>query len=154
MRYGSACCPWVHAGWVPGVGIRVGIPGEYPASSKPTDARGAVLNQRSGPRKSQHGAGVGGFRAAGVTVSGHGQDHPSGPVGPLQGPPCPSLSECPPRAKGARFHLISYKVSQNAEVSPKYVKKASHSPYSQKRVQKSPLQFLRFPFSVAFSHKE
>ena len=63
-------------------------------------------------------------------------DHPPGPVGSLQDPPCPGPSECALLAKGARFDLISVKVSQNDEVSPKSVQKASHSPYSQKRVPK------------------
>ena len=39
-------------------------------------------------------------------------------------------------------------------MSLKYVKKASISPYFQNGLQKSPLGFLRFPFSRAFSHKE
>ena len=54
----------------------------------------------------------------------------------------------------AELHLISCKVSQNRGVSPEYVEKAYHSPYFQKRSQKSPLGFLRFPFRPAFSHKE
>ena len=55
---------------------------------------------------------------------------------------------------GARFDLISKKHSQNGEVSPKSVQKACHSPYFQNGLRKSPLGFLRFPFSPAFSHKE
>ena len=39
-------------------------------------------------------------------------------------------------------------------MSTKYVEKACHSPYSQNRLRKSPLGFLRFPFLAAFSHKE
>ena len=54
----------------------------------------------------------------------------------------------------ARFNLILLNYSQNHEVSPKYVEKACLSPYIQKPVQKSPLGFLRFPFSLAFSGKE
>ena len=46
------------------------------------------------------------------------------------------------------------KLSKNSEVSPKKSEKACHSPYFQKGVEKSPLDFLRFPFSVAFSRKE
>ena len=54
----------------------------------------------------------------------------------------------------ARFNVISCKVKQNGQVSPKYVQKASHSPYIQNRVKNSPLEILRFPVSSAFSHKE
>ena len=55
---------------------------------------------------------------------------------------------------GARFDLISVKFSQNDEVSPKSVEKASVSPYFQNGLQISPLDFLGFPFSPAFSCKE
>ena len=73
-------------------------------------------------------------------------------------PPCgPSLSfplKCRLWAKGARFHDISWKVSQNGQVSPKSHEKASHSPYSQNGLEKSPLEILRIPFPRAFSGKE
>ena len=90
------------------------------------------------------------------TVGGDGSwDHPAGPVGVPAGPlPVPGPLECPPTAKGARIDLKSMKVSQNDEVSPKYVKKASHSPYIQNGLVKSALDFLRFPFRAAFSPKE
>ena len=54
----------------------------------------------------------------------------------------------------ARFQLLFSKVSQNGIVSQKCINKACHSPYFQNRVQKSPLDILRFPFLSAFSHKE
>ena len=54
----------------------------------------------------------------------------------------------------ARIDLNLRKLSQNGEVSTKYVEKASHSPCFQKLIQKSPLEFLRFPVLRAFSHKE
>ena len=54
----------------------------------------------------------------------------------------------------ARFDDISWKLSQNHEVSPKYVEKACHSPYFQNELRMSPLGILRFLFSLAFSHKE
>ena len=82
------------------------------------------------------------------------QDHPCG-ARSLR-----SLSCGPPRANPAswpitaRFDLISQVYCQNDEVSLKSVHKACHSPYIQKRVQKSPLGFLGFPLFVAFSHKE
>ena len=81
--------------------------------------------------------------------------HPPGPVGHLRCPPwCrPPLfaASWPIRA---RFQSFSLKVSQNREVSPKKCQKASHSPYLQNSSQKSPLDFLRFLFSSAFSPKE
>ena len=86
----------------------------------------------------------------------------AGPVPPLRGPvgvPAgPSLyrtlaipASGPIRA---RFYDISLKVSQNGQVSPRNVEKASHSPYIQNELRKSALGILRFPFSSAFSHKE
>ena len=82
------------------------------------------------------------------------QDHPPGPVGHPGALPVLEPLECRPGPIGARFDLIFTKVSQNGEVSPKYVYKACHSPYSQNEAQKSPLEILRFPFPQAFSHKE
>ena len=72
----------------------------------------------------------------------------------LAGPPCTSSSKPASWPIGARFEVISCKVSQNHEVSPKSVHKACHTPYSQNGLQKSPLGFLRIPYSLAFSHKE
>ena len=54
----------------------------------------------------------------------------------------------------ARIDLILLEVSQKRVVSLKYVNKACHSPYFQNAAVKSPLEILRFPFSIAFSHKE
>ena len=58
------------------------------------------------------------------------------------------------RQQTARFHHLFSKVSQNDEVSLKSVNKACHAPYLQNGLQKSPLEILRFPYFVAFSHKE
>ena len=82
------------------------------------------------------------------------QTHPPGPVGPLQGPPWsgPSLPASWPIR--ATFHLFYCKVSQNDEVSTKFDEKACHSPYFQNGLGSSPLDFLRFPFLLAFSDKE
>ena len=63
-------------------------------------------------------------------------DHPCGARSGTLYPPCLGPSECRLTAKGARYHLIFYKVSQNDEVSPKSVDKACHSPYIQKRLRK------------------
>ena len=58
------------------------------------------------------------------------------------------------RQQTARFQQHFSKVSQNGEVSPEISHKACHSPCSQNGLENSPLDFLRFPFSVAFSGKE
>ena len=84
-------------------------------------------------------------RVPGTTLRARSGMLPSLYLGPL---------EMPPPGHRARLHLIFYKVSQNGQVSPKYLEKACHSPYSQKRVQNSPLGILRFPYLLAFSHKE
>ena len=97
---------------------------------------------------------MGGHAAACARPSLH---PPSGPGRSLQGPPW-----CRPALPGipaswpirARLRVHNLKVSQNGEVSPKSSHEASHSPYSQNGVQKSPLDFLRFPLLLAFSHKE
>ena len=84
--------------------------------------------------------------------------HPAGPVGPASwpslylGPAFQSKRRANPQ--NLRINDIFSKVSQNDEVSPENVNKAYHSPYSQIGLRKSPLDFLRFPFSPAFSGKE
>ena len=118
-------------GWVTRVGIpgwvREGVlPGYYPA------ARGGVLNQRSGPRKPCRGW-SGWVQGSGRTRygdgGGDGRYHPSGPVGPTSGPSLYLPLRLPPYSqKRARFQVISYKVSQNDEVSPEFAEKACHSP--------------------------
>ena len=138
-------------GWVPGWVYRVGnTEGTQPARF----ARGGSPRQRSGPRKPLQGAGVGGLGLPDVRWAGRVYPHPAGPVGPPCGPPWDIPSECPPRANKARFTSNLLKVSQNRQVSPKYTEKACHSPYFQKRLRKSALEILRFPFLAAFSHKE
>ena len=143
----------VRTGWVAGWAIPV----HHPPTSQPAlleeDPRS---RQRSGPRKAQ-GPGVGGLRGPDVPVFGGGDGSWRPPFGPGRSPG-PSLSPGPLKcrlwANKARFDDISWKLSQNRGVSPKYVEKASRSPYFQNEVQKSPLGFLGFPFPLAFSHKE
>ena len=126
-----------------------------PARKKPTEDPGSSPSTAErAPEGSCREPGVGGTGTAGVTVGGVGQDHPPGPVGALQAPPCPSLANAHLGPIRARFHDILLKVSQNPIVSPKSVEKACHSPYLQNEAQKSPLDFLRFLYSSAFSHKE
>ena len=130
----------------------MGIPGEYyPAT------RSRLRNlpgQRSGPRKA--------CRA----WSGWSWEVPTGPSrpstqnppsGPGQPPAVSSLVLGPlPGSQpiGARFDIISYKLSKNPRVSPKSVQKASHTPYFQNGSSKSPLDISRIPYFAAFSHKE
>ena len=147
-------------------GYRVGIQGGYTGWGMGLGGYGRVLyrvptqlleeqaRQRSGPRKPLLGAGVGGRVQRTDRRRGRLLDHPCGARSGHAGPPCPGPSECRLLANSARFDLIFSKVSQNSEVSPEYVHKACHSPYIQNRLQKSPLDILRFPYFPAFSHKE
>ena len=80
--------------------------------------------------------------------------HPAGPVAHPWAPWRRTALTAASWPIRARFHLISYKVSQNLRVSPKYVQKACVSPCFQNGSQKSPLDFPGFLFLLAFSHKE
>ena len=125
-------------------GCRGGVIPVHPS----TLLEGGAQNQRSGPAAS--------CREAEWWVLGAGTpaDHPCGARSVLR----PSLSA--PRAHAAsgpiraRIQLNYTKVSQNRGVSPEMSQKACHSPCSQNGARKSPLEILRFPFFVAFSHKE
>ena len=115
------------------VGNRCAIPGTQPP------ARGDTQTSEAGPG-SPLGAGVGGSggRANPGTAAGTVPTHPCGARSVL--PWRPSLYRTLQIAASwpytARFDLISYKVSQNGEVSPESVEKACHSPHIQKRVPK------------------
>ena len=81
--------------------------------------------------------------------------HPAGPVSQPAGLPVPRTRlHAASQPIRARLTSILVKLSQNHEVSTEYVQKASHSPYSQNGLVKSPLDFLGFPILLAFSHKE
>ena len=143
---------------VPGWVYRVGTQGLYRCTTQPPRAepKGAI-SQRSGPRKpcrGWSGWGYGGW-ATPSRVPGLGNP---GPCTTHSRHPVPSGArfavQGPPRSKRARFHEHFLKVSQNGEVSPECVEKASHSPYISNGSVKSPLEILRFPFRLAFSHKE
>ena len=87
------------------------------------------------------------------------QDHPAGPVGyPGTLPVLAPLYRVPThgRLNLQNLRITSYfsKVSQNGRVSPEYVEKACHSPYFQNGLRNSPLDFLGFLISPAFSPKE
>ena len=146
----------VRAGWVYRGGYTGGCQGGLYRGTTHRP-RGAVPGQRSGPRtpcRGGSGWSWGCGRAPAVFGGGDGYPHPPGPVGqPRAALPGIPL-ECRLWAKRARFHDISYKVSQNDEVSPKYHEKACHSPCLQNGLRKSPLEILRFPILRAFSHKE
>ena len=147
----------VHAGWV----YRVGIPGwvtgwvyrEGYTGTQPA-ARGGLQIQRSGPPEALQGLEWGGIWRPDARGALQVRTTPAGPGRSLWALPVRTLRFAASWPIKARFDLISLKVSQNHGVSPKYVKKASHSPYIQNGLGKSPLEFPRFPFMPAFSHKE
>ena len=151
------CTRTVVPGWVCRVGTRVGIRGGYGwvgmgegyTGTHPA-ARGEVhMTAKRAPEALQGWSGWSYVARARLVL------HP--PSGPGRAP-VPSLVQDPAFhrlwANKARFHLIFYKVSQNRRVSPVFINKACHSPCFQKRLQNSPLEILRFPKSLAFSHKE
>ena len=141
----QGCTGVGYGDWVGGAGV---YPGTQPA------ARGEVQIQRSGPRRPCKG------RSGWYLELGRPARPGTTPAGPGRSPAVPSLYlPFPPRKAAswpitARFHDILLKVSQNGQVSTKYVEKACHSPYIQNGVRKSPLEIPRFPYSTAFSHKE
>ena len=120
---------WVYQGGYSRVGIRGGYTGYYPAARCPT-ARVLLTAERapeapSGGWSGWSGGAVPGHRLQGprMTSSRDARTHPCG----ARSVPCRGLPWCSP-GKRTRFHHISHKVSQNREVSPKYVEKACHSP--------------------------
>ena len=144
----GGCTGWYRVGygtgWVPGRGNT----GVYPAAKDVPVKRS--MDSGAGP----------GSPSRGLEWVVHAQrPSTSAPTLRARSCPCRALPGAP-RAKaasgpiGARFDLISVELSQNDEVSPKYPEKASHSPYFQNGLRMSPLDFLRFPFSPAFSGKE
>ena len=138
---------YVRAGWVQG--------GLYRGTTQPARCKVPMRNCR----QEQLAAAARGYwdRPRGYMVRRRGRSctHPPGPVGPMLGPPWYRTSQI--AASGPiRARLTSFlsKTSQNGQVSPEYVEKAYNSPCFQNGPRKSPLGFLRFPFSSAFSHKE
>ena len=147
---GGVRAGWVHGAGIPG-GYQEGYIG-YPALRQRCSRRGQDTAERApeGPA----GPGVGGILSSDVPAAGRS----SPPCGPGRFPPRGTLpgmtSECRLLANKARFQDILLKVSQNGEVSTLFRQKACHSPCFQKRSRNSPLEILRFPYPVAFSHKE
>ena len=138
----------VRVGYGDRVGTGRGIPVAQPARQGRTPVSG-VLTAKRAPEALQGLEWV-------VSMQRPVRPHPPlrGPVGACS--PSLVLLEQTPASWPirARCDLFYVKLSQNRVVSPKYVKKAYHSPCFQKPAQKSPLDFLGFPFSTAFSHKE
>ena len=138
----------------------MGIPGGYspgppsrPAASPPSPGEQSQT-QRSGP-VGPAGAGVVGSGAAGVTVGGDGLlYHPTGPVGPTG----PSLYRTPQNAHlgpiGRDLRSFLIKLVKTVKCRRKVCKRPVIVPNIQNGSGKSPLGFLRFPFSSAFSRKE
>ena len=122
-----------YTGWV--------IPGH--GTHRPA-ARKEQTYQRSGPRRPCRG------RSGWVGAAGASEllTHPSGPVGHPRCPPWsgPLLGQSNGRANHQKARLRSKycKVSQNDEVSPKYVNKASVTPYFQNGSESHLLKFWDF----------
>ena len=98
---------------------------------------------RGGPQKqtakrapgSLQGLEWGGLRGPDVLGALQHVPTPAGPGRSLWALPGTCLRFRPSWPIGARFDLISHKVSKNHGVSPKSVQKACHSPYITKRVR-------------------
>ena len=129
---------------VPGWVYRVGNTGEYryPASlleEGPTPAKRAPEAPQGlewvgvGPGRSWDGGRDGSWY------------HPCGARSVSPGPlPVPGPSECPPTAKGARFSVISCKVSQNGQVSLNILKRPPILPISKTGLKSHLLKFSVF----------
>ena len=132
-------------GWVPGGWYQGGYTGGYPGglyrgTTQPhCFARGECPDSEAGPVGPCKGlewvvrvlGRTGGWTAP--------RYHPPGPVSHSVASLYLGPSECRPGPIRARLRSISQKLSKNDEVSPKYLKKACHSPYIPNGPQKSPL---------------
>ena len=120
---------------LPGRACWVGIPGEYYQPTQPAAVRShrRPVTAGNGPLSWQ---GWVGCRWRGLRGSAAGTGIPTlrARSCPPVGTPWDTLSECRLWAYRARLTVISCKVSQNDEVSPVLVEKASRSPYIPKRV--------------------
>ena len=132
-------------GWV----YRRGNTG-YPATRDPSRAH---PRQRSGPRKTLQGSGVGGLGCASP-----GPVRPSGPAPTLRArsvPLGPSLvQDLPPRAKGRDSTSFLIKLVKRTKCHQKVIKRPVIVPNLKNGSQKSPLDFPGFPIWPAFSPKE
>ena len=138
----AGCVPGGYTGWVlPG-------PPMAPAASPPMTGESAQT-QRSGPGRPS-GPGVVGSGCSGVTVGGDGSwttlGTAQGPVGPLQGPPCPGPLECPPRTNTATFSLFSVKLVKTAKCHCFMSKRPVIVPILKTRAESHLLIFSDFHF--------
>ena len=122
--------------------------GYYPA------ARGGSQVQRSGPRNALQGME---WVVPGSRTSLHAQVRTRTPDHPLrpQGPPGPaSLSGVLLAGKGRDSGTFPGKLVKTTKCHQKSTKRPAIVPIFQNGLQKSPLDFPRFPYLAAFSHKE
>ena len=139
-------------GWVYWVGTRVGYTGC--TTQPPRFARGEVPTAEGGPRKPCRG--WSGWSGARTDRRLYGPwYHPSGPVGPLQGPPCTRvLGNAASWPIGRDLTSFLVKLVEMTKCRQKSCKRPVIVPIFQNGSEKSPLEILRFPIYVAFSHKE
>ena len=149
MRVGTGRV-WYRGGYTR-VGTGRAIPGTQPAHPA---ARGASPDSEAGPGRALQGPWSGWSAGPGITGDGGGQNPPCGPGRYRPAVPPWFCPDCRLSANSGEIPVISYKVSQNREVSPKKHEKAYVSPCFQNGLKKSPLEILRFPVSRAFSPKE
>ena len=132
--------------------------GLYRGTTQPAARARKPHTQRSGPRnpcKGWSGWGMGLGACTWGRRRGRSLYHPFGARSVPAAPPCTGTSQIAAlQPIRARFQVIFLTVSQNREVSPEYPEKASHSPYLQNGLRKSPLDISRITFPPAFSHKE
>ena len=132
-------------GTVLGTGIRVGIPGEYPASSPPMPEESACPSG-AGPGRPA-GPGVGGDWCSDVTVGGDGRYHPSGPVGRAQAlPPCTSLAGAHLGPITSELTSFSIKLVKTGKCHRKVCKRPAIVPISKTALKSHLLIFLDFHF--------
>ena len=152
---GTAVTAMYGCGYTARTGIRVGTGWVYRVGNTGPSTKDGHL--KSGAYDSEAGPGSPSMGLEWVVICTAPPSVRTPPSGPGRAPE-PSLGA--PRANAAswpikaRIRPLFSKVSQNRIVSPEYTHKACHSPYSQNGLGKSPLKILRFPFSLAFSHKE
>ena len=135
--------------------VRVGIPGSTTQPASPPTARGGKTQDSEAGPGSPVGAGVGG-PGAGRTYGGRGRScttlraRSAHPVGlPVQ-----DLADAHLGPIRRDYDLFSLKLVKTTKCHQFMSKRPPVVPIFQNRVQKSPLEKLRFPYSSAFSPKE
>ena len=147
----AGCTRGGYTGWVYRVGNTRAIPGTQPRCS----GRGPDPAERAPEAQGLEWVGSG-ARAYLGTAAGTVLPHPAGPVGPGQPDP-PWAGPCglpPPGHIGRDLTSFSIKLVKTAECHRNVSKRPVIVPIYQNGSQKSPLDFLGFPISLAFSHKE